>query len=241
MGADQNIEGRRPQFSIRTALLVFLIVALVFGWYKSVVEVHRKNEELQWQLLRAHSEIETAKSRAEFAQRPKRRLSSKFGPSIVSFEGMNLRGISISGAQFQGSSFKDCDLRDATLIGGGASFQGAQFDGANLTNATLTGGGASFQQASFVGADLSGAVLTGNLQGASFERAKLVGARVIVFSPVEFQCANIDGTHFQAADLSAIAPNALESCYFNAPPLYDEKTKFPAGFDPKAQGWSLVD
>jgi len=51
--SDQDTEKRRPQFTIRTVLLVMLIVALAFGWYKSVVEAEKKNEVLSRRLLDA--------------------------------------------------------------------------------------------------------------------------------------------------------------------------------------------
>ena len=145
MRADRNIEGRRPQFTIRTAFLVFLLVALALAWYESVVVAQRRNQELFRLLAIAHSEIGYAKSRAEYDVKPRKRLSGKPGLSNVIFDGMNLRGISISGALFQFASFKNCDLRDAMLVGGASSFQGSQFDNADLTNATLKGAGASFQ------------------------------------------------------------------------------------------------
>jgi uncharacterized protein YjbI with pentapeptide repeats len=232
---------RRPQFTIRTAFLAMLVLALAFGWYKSAVVVERKNEKLKQRLDSAHSEIQSARTRAEFERRLKGKVSGNRGLSSVCLDRMDLRGISINGALFQFASFKNCDLRDTTLTGGPSSFQGTQFDGANLADANLTGEGASFQFASFVNADLSGATVSGNLQCASFEGAKLIGARVIVTSPVDFQSVNIDGAQFQGADLSTIDSSSLESCYFDRPPRYDTKTEFPAGFDPKSQGWNLVE
>ncbi len=237
---NQNTAHRPMQFTIRTALLAMLAVALAFGWYKTVVHEQLRNEELSRLLRLAQSEIRNARTRAKFDERPKGEISATSDLSEVRFDGASLRGISISGGGFQGSSFKNCDLRDATLIGGGCSFQASWFDGANLTNATLTGAGSSFQLASFAGADLSGAVLTGNLQGASFEGAKLIGARIVT-TGVGFQGANIDAAQFQGADLSLLDAHSLEGCYFNTPPLYDEKTLFPSGFAPAAQGWTRVE
>lgn len=249
MRTDQHIERRRPQFTIRTALLIFLLVALAFGWYKSIDRVRQQNAEL-WQHLRrsnaevrrAHREIENCRFRAIGTVRSS--MSDKGALSDACFDGTNLRSISILGGVFQQTSFNECDLREASLSGGNAAFQGAQFSNANLTNAKLTGGSASFQLASFANADLSGAVLTGgghSLQGASFERAKLIGSQVRVSGFTAFQGVNINGTQFQDADLSTIDASSLESCYFETPPLYDKTTKFPIGFNPKAHGWSLVD
>ena len=232
--------GGRPQFTLRTALLAVLIVAVAFGWYKSVIEAHRENERLAERLRRAQSEIENAKRRAQWTQTPRTKMSGKGRLSAVCLDGVNLRGITISGGTFQMASFKNCDLRGTTLIGGGSSFQCAEFDGADLRDATLTGAGASFQMASFAGADLSGAVVTGNLQVASFAGAKLIGARIVASSVVDFQNVNIDGAQFQGADLSTIDVNSLQGCYFYTPPVYDKKTLFPSGFNPRAQGWVLA-
>lgn len=246
MRSDQGREGRRLQFTIRTLLVATVFVALVLGWYRT----YRGNQELLQQLMRAQSEIWRArseiqreKSRTALDQIPKGKGGNR-GLSAVCLDGADLRGISINGGVFQVASFKGSDLRGATLIGGGASFQGARFDGANLANATLTGGGSSFQSASFVNADLANATLTGggaSFQAASFEGATLIDARVIVPGVTDFQCVNIDGAQFQGADLSTIDPSALESCYFETPPRYNTKTKFPEGFDPAAQGWARAE
>ncbi len=240
MGTSPQNGARRPQFTIRTALLTMAAVALAFAWYNSVIALRQKNEKYLAHLARAQSEILNARSRAEWAQEPKDKMSGRGGLSNICLDGVNLRNISIR-ASFQNASFQNSDLRGSTLIGDASSFQYARFDNANLAGATLSGAGASFQAASFADADLSGAVVTGNLQCATFEGAKLIGARIVVSSPVDFQSVNIDGAQFQGADLSTITPEALESCYFYRPPLYDKTTLFPNGFDPAAHGWSRAD
>jgi hypothetical protein len=231
MSSDRDTRPRRLQFTIRSALLVTAVVALVLGWYRG----QRRNDELLQRLWRAQSEISLQNSRTALYETPKNQAFGEGGLSLACLDGANLRGMSISGGSFQRASFKKSDLRGTTLVGGGSSFQGAQFDNANLAKATLTGEDASFQLASFVGADLTGAVLMGSFQGASFQGAKLIGARVVA----HFQAVNIDQAQFQQADLSRIDPRALESCYFDTPPRYDEKTKFPDGFNPARQGWAL--
>ena len=92
-----------------------------------------------------------------------------------------------------------------------------QFSGSTI-GATLIGGSASFQGASFEDATLIGAKLSGN-----------------------FQEVNISGARFEAADLSAIARDDLASCYFKEPPTYDAGTKFPPGFDPVERLWRRVE
>jgi hypothetical protein len=110
VGTAQTTSERRSQFTIRTALLAMLVLAMAFVWYKSAVVTERKNDGLMQRLYRAHSEIRNAKSRAEFDQRAKGSMSGRRGLSNVRLDGMNLRGISINGALFQVSSFKNCDL-----------------------------------------------------------------------------------------------------------------------------------
>ena len=61
----------------------------------------------------------------------------------------------------------------------------------------------------------------------------MVGARL----SGSFQGANISGARLEGADLSAVDSDDLAICNFDKPPTYDEKTKFPSGFDPVEQFW----
>ncbi len=119
------------------------------------------------------------------------------------------------------------------MIGGDASFQGASFKFAILKNAKLTGGESSFQAAVFEDADLSEAVLVGGLEGVLLKNANCTGVTI----KGSFHGANIDGTEFGSADLTGIQSEDLGSCYFETPPSYNERTSFPAGFNPKERGW----
>lgn len=104
------------------------------------------------------------------------------------------------------------------------------------------GGACAFQGASFAGADLSGTELSGGgsaFQNVSLEGAKLIGAK-LRFGGAGFQGVNIDGAQFQGADLSTLEYFCFCSCYFDTPPAYDGKTRFPPRFDPIAQGRILV-
>jgi uncharacterized protein YjbI with pentapeptide repeats len=235
--SDQDHTRRPPQFTVRTALVAMTFVALAFGWYVSMRRANLTIAQLQARARHARSESLANKFQARDLERDRSRVvrRPKGILSGANLDGANLRGISIVGdaSAFQRTCFNNADRENASLSG---SFQYAQFDHANLVNATLTGDATAFQRSSFVNADLSGAVLTGSFQVSSFAGAKLIGTRFLG-SRVSFQGVNIDGAQFQGADLSAIHHQNLESCYFQAPPLYDEKTRFPDGFDPVAQLW----
>ena len=100
----------------------------------------------------------------------------------------------------------------------------------------------AFQLASFVNADLTGAVLTGggsSFQGSTFEGSKLVGARLLC-SGASFQAVDVTGANFRGADISTLEAESLKSCYFQSPPRYDGKTKFPVGFDPVDEDMEVV-
>lgn len=233
-----------PRFTIRAALGATLLAALACGWYSSLQRQSTKVSQLAAEL--AYAQAELARSLSS-APSPKWTLAGNASHSdrvlwLAKLDGTNLRATQIQSGDsaFQFTLFADCDLRGATLVGEAAAFQGARFDRAKLAKATLTGGNAAFQHASFAHADLSGAVLTGGasaFQGASLEGAKLVGAQVKCSGP-SFQGVNIDGTQFQGADLSSLDRDSLASCFFKTPPRYDEKTRFPAGFDPAAHDWA---
>ena len=268
MSSHRDRGGCRAQFTIRTALLATLLIALALGWYSSMRSARERFARLYRSLSGAEAKLRLCQSHAQVRDEvgPKEGRPSKGLLSFAKLDGAKLRDatISVKGMAFPRACFNDCDLRNATLEADGGAFQGAQFDnadlanvkltgggssfqvasfaGADLSGATLTGGGASFQAASFAGADLSGAVLTGSgtsFQGASLEGAKLIGARVVC-SEVSFGGVHIDGVQFQGADLSMIDRSSLESCYFKTPPNYDEKTRFPPGFDPVRQHWTRV-
>jgi len=221
-------------------MLIFtLLVALALGWHSSVQRAERMLALQTNRLRYADQELNRIREELGFRNRATRGSAGTLWD--VQFDGARLRGISFSSPNnaFQRTSFKDCDLQNAALQAGGAAFQRARFDGANLADAKLTGGGSSFQRATFVGADLTGAALAGggsSFQLSSFENATLVGARLVG----SFQLSNISGARFEGADLSALDSDSLASCYFQKPPIYDDRTRFPPGFDPLARHWRRV-
>jgi uncharacterized protein YjbI with pentapeptide repeats len=146
-------------------------------------------------------------------------------------------------AAFQQASFTHARLADAVLNGGVSGFQMAKFDDATLLGARLNGGGSSFQGASFARANLTGAILKGEgaaLQLVNLDDANCTKLQIRCASALAaFQVASLNNTRFAAADLSSLAQQSLRSCVFkpDTPPTYDDRTKFPAGFNPAKQGW----
>ena len=243
MQEPQQSNERPRQFTLRTILLVMVFIALGFCWYASHQAATRTIQDLRAQLQYAETALENGQDRSDFRQLMDKwkNTSSKGILSHAELKAANLRGVSIDAdaSAFQGTIFSNCDLEGASLAGGLRSFQASRFDDSKLVDAELTGGGAAFQMSSFVNCDLTGATLTGggaSFQVSTFKDAKLIGARVIC-SGASFQLVNIDGAEFQGADLSALDPDSLASCYFKKPPIYDGKTRFPTDFDPVAQRW----
>ncbi len=229
------------KFSIRSLLIVVLIVGLICGLLSSWQTNQGIRKRYEQKLQYSKEELARLKDQLRDLQRGKRPDRTRLFWE-AELEGSELVGITIASDSnaFQKASFRKCNLERANLTGGGAAFQSACFDEANLKGAKLVGEGSSFQRSSFVMADLTGATLSGgpaSFQSASFEDAKLFNAKLIG----NFQVANISGAQFQGADLSAIEADNLASCYFENPPTYNSQTKFPIGFDPRKNSWMIVD
>jgi uncharacterized protein YjbI with pentapeptide repeats len=213
---EPQVASRRPQFSLRSALVGMLLVALACGWYASV---------------RRESAIPSAASID----------SGESAFQRASFSGGRMRGAILRGdvSTFQLATFDGADLAGARLTASGASFQHATFARCDLSRAALSGSHSSFQLASFAGCDLSRAVLAGDhsaFQATSFQGARLLGAK-LRGGGQSFQGIEIDQAQFRGADLSQLDSGTLASWSFNSPPIYDELTRFPAGFDPAAHKW----
>ena len=231
----------RLRFRIRTALLLTMFVAIMFGWYSSSQRSRRRINKLSKQLLSLRVDIESNSWRSEpNDKRIDRKAEHKGVFSHVNLSHVNMQGVAIHG-EFHSAEFESCFLQDADLSGGTSAFQFTRFTNCNLIDAKLTGGGSAFQLSSFENSDLSDAVLTGggtSFQRATFRGANLTGATIVCpANSAAFQMVNIESVQFQGADLSSIDYRALESCVFDNPPTYDEDTKFPSGFDPVGQLW----
>ena len=143
-----------------------------------------------------------------------------------SLEGVKFRNANLMRADFQSANFAGADFLSAKLTGAnlrGASLDGAilvlaNFEEADLLNANITG--AFLLRAKVAGANLAEANLTGaNLQQADFAgtilwKANLEGA--------DLAGANITGANLGGANLKGV--------------VYDDKTRWPDGFDPKSAG-----
>jgi uncharacterized protein YjbI with pentapeptide repeats len=241
-------ESERPRgfrFTIREVLLLTLLIAVAFGWQHSSERSARQLRDLQRRIMHAHTAILSDKMRENALPQNKQPASrkgvnQKF--SDLTLDGVNLQGVSINGDDqlFQNATLVNCNLSGTTLAG---SFQCARFDGSNLAAAKLRGGGSSFQLSSFADVDLTDATLQGggsSFQGSSFAGANLTNATILC-SGASFQAVKVDGAKFQGADLSRLDHGSLESCYFQAPPTYDDQTRFPADFDPVEAGWKLAE
>ncbi len=226
------------RFSIQSLLTIILVVALLCGWISTLQSIDRIRKRYEQQLEYSNGELVRSKEQLQYLQRGKRPDRNRFFWE-AELEGSNLAGMTIAsdGNAFQLASFRACNLEGARLRGGTASFQRASFDEAKLKGAALSGEGAS--GATFVGADLTGATLSGGwgaFADASFENAILVEAKWAG----SFERANISGVKFEGADLSAIVADNLISCYFDVPPVYDSRTKFPSGFEPTQHRWQMA-
>ncbi|MBT7095797.1 DUF4440 domain-containing protein, partial [Candidatus Poribacteria bacterium] len=120
-------------------------------------------------------------------------------------------------------------LRDAALSGSqleGADLTGADLTGAQLNSANLVG--ATLYSANLTGAGLHGTTLRGaNARGAILQEADLRRAdlRDGDFSWADFAEADLRGTQLAGASLAEARLRGAR---------YDERTAFPAGFDPVA-------
>jgi uncharacterized protein YjbI with pentapeptide repeats len=143
------------------------------------------------------------------------------------------RKIDLSGADLTGVVFAQLDLE-------GACFDGAKMPRAAFINlvGTQWGKPCNLKRASFRNADLRKADIRGtNLYAADFEGADLAGAqlRASKFGNARFHNADLSSTALHYADLRGadltganLAGAELERA------KYDERTRFPAGFQPPA-------
>jgi uncharacterized protein YjbI with pentapeptide repeats len=150
---------------------------------------------------------------------------------LAIFDFANLSGsVIVTGeSSFVEASFVQANLSHAILSGGMSAYQLAVFVGANLTGATLSGGMSAYQLAVFDGANLTGATLSGGLSS--------------------FQTWSINRANFSGADLTGVPVDVLYSSFSNpdvdafdqaTPPLFDQFTRFPDGFDAGGAGWAIV-
>lgn len=129
-------------------------------------------------------------------------------------DGVDLARVKLSGAMLKGAYLGKAGLQYAHLEG--ADLFGAHLEGASMIWARLEG-------AKLFGAHLEGANLIGaHLEGANLDFASLTGAK-------------LHGVHLEGVDLTI---TSLDD-HYDGSPIYDAKTRFPAGYDPDRAGFKL--
>ncbi len=131
-------------------------------------------------------------------------------------QGADLRQAGLGWADLSQSNLREADLAEANLIG--ANLTEADLSGANLTQAVLNGAtlsSANLSQATLARADLNWA----NLQQADLTEADLRSANL---GWVDLSQAALTDTNLQDA-------------------IYNQQTKWPAGFSAEAAGCILLD
>ena len=145
----------------------------------------------------------------------------------VNFDGANLKGAnmrqcfifrcSFVGANLEEAILNSCFLGNDSLNNlppeGGANLEGVNLKGASITYASLSK--INLREANLEGADLKGTYLRGaNLEGANLKGTDLRGA-------------NLEGTNLRGAILKGAT--------------YDQRTKFPRGFNKRNPFHGLID
>lgn len=127
-------------------------------------------------------------------------------PKDRDLSGMNMRKYDMAMAYLAGADLRKSDLSEANLTSSG--LYGADLREANLFKAVLVD--ADIARADLRGADLRGA----NLRGAKLQGSKLKGA---LLQGADLRATDLRHTKFSTA-------------------VYDEKTRWPEGFDPEKEG-----
>ena len=177
----------------------------------------------------------------------------------------NLCDTDLSGAQLKGANLCDTDLSGAQLKGANlcdADLSGAQLKGVVLTSASLVKArliNTTLTSCRFEGADLSGVFAPGsnfikcNMHGVNFRDANMEGVKFCdtLLRSANFRNANLRDAHFNQANLLSADLSSANLCgvNFNNTKLpdyklknavYDHKTIFPEGFDPRDPKFGLI-
>jgi uncharacterized protein YjbI with pentapeptide repeats len=134
----------------------------------------------------------------------------------------NLYGAKLNEADLSGANFNDSNLEDGNLCHAnlnGAQLQRIILDHANLADAQLIG-------VRITGRSLHGAIRT----HAIMHKAKIAAYLVN---------ADLTAAELKGADLGEVPDLWRVGSLAGA--RYDEETKWPEGFDPRAHGASLID
>lgn len=136
---------------------------------------------------------------------------------MVDWENTNLDGLQLDGIDFTALDMSNSSFRKTSL-------QKANFNAATLVNARFQNAAlneATFNRAQVVSANFSGA----SLKGASLEKAGLTNCS---FDNADLTKAKLTGADIRGVDFST-ATLSKDSKFRKA--IYDEKTKFPDGFE----------
>lgn len=155
--------------------------------------------------------------------------------------GSSLRKAHLARAHLEWARLGETDLSEADLTG--AHLVAAHFAGAKLTNAQLVGAhliGANLAGANLVGANLQEAhlewafLVTANLEGANLRNAQLCGAELMWarLPRADLAGADLCGANLEQAHLVWVRLKGA---------TYDDRTRWPLGFDPVAAQAVLVD
>lgn len=167
---------------------------------------------------------------------------AKMGEAQLS--GADLQGAGAFGADMHSANLSGANLRDVDM--GGVNLEGANLSRATLINATLSG-------AVLTGADFRNAIMSGVVKVGKEDRflvARLDGA---VLNNTNWAGAYVVGAHFTGSDMRGTdMGNATlrDTVQLNGQPVYqavsltattfDQKSTFPAGFDPSNPGATLT-
>jgi uncharacterized protein YjbI with pentapeptide repeats len=161
--------------------------------------------------------------------------------------GAHLEEANLTEAILEGANLTEAHLEGATLTGSDPARAGAILEGATLTEANLTA--ANLRKADLRDADLTKAIL---VYGADFTeailtRATLTGAHLegatlakAILSEATVTEAILVWADLTGADLTGT--DLTEATLYDAKlkdAVYDSRTTWPAGFDPKAAGAQL--
>ncbi|TQM84503.1 pentapeptide repeat protein [Saccharothrix saharensis] len=148
--------------------------------------------------------------------------------SQADFTGADLRGTTLSACQGNGTVFDGADLREADL-------RGSSMQLANLRRADLRGADLGYTNLNLVDlsdADLTGARLVGRCAGSPLFGAVLTNA--LLYG------ADLTGAVLAARDLDPNRQAAVSAVNLSGS-FANEKTKWPAGFDPREAGVTVLD
>jgi uncharacterized protein YjbI with pentapeptide repeats len=206
-------------------VVVSLVLTLALAWIQHQGETRSARESLAFSLSSGESfagiDLHGRDMKRFYLARKKFDGADLEGADL---EDAVMRGASLHGVNLRDADLSGADLQEADLSGGRADLTGAKLVGANLRLAKL--GEATLAGADLRDADLSGAHLHGaDLRDADLRGASLPGA--------DLRFAILGGDLRGAVFAADFRPADLGEAVV-ADATWDETTRWPADFDPKA-------